>query len=58
MNDFEVGDKVAIAGKRGEFTVRSIGKDGSLLLFGGDKNPNGKQGFRSVMPDRLKRVGK
>lgn len=28
--------------------------DGSLLLYGGDADPNGHQGFRSIMPRRLK----
>lgn len=55
MSEFKVGDSVTIKGKRGQFVVKGLGSDGSVLLFGGDKNPNGKQGYRSVMPERLER---
>ena len=57
MGEFKEGDKVAIAGRRGTFVVIATDKpDGSVLVYGGDKNPNGKQGYRSVMPDKLKRA--
>lgn len=32
--------------------------DGSISLYGGDKNPNGVRGFRDIMPERLKRKEK
>lgn len=52
---FEVGDKVMIKGERGTYKVHraEVSKDGSVLLYGGDTNPNGNRGFRSVMPERL-----
>jgi len=52
---FNVGDRVKIQGDRGTYIVKSadLGKDGSVLLYGGDMNPNGNQGFRSIMPNRL-----
>lgn len=28
--------------------------DGSILLFGGDKDPNGVRGFTSKMPEQIK----
>lgn len=56
--EFEVGDTVTVKGRRGVFMVKGHGSDGSVLLFGGDKNPNGKQGYRSVLPERLERSKK
>lgn len=55
--DIEAGNHVSITGTRGTFLVLRTPdetKDGSVLLFGGDTNPNGKQGYRSVMPDKIK----
>lgn len=52
--EIEAGGKVNIVSEKG--TVYKVyraepWKDGSILLYGGDINPNGMQGFRSVMPD-------
>ena len=49
------GDRVRIEGERGTYKVfRSEPyKDGSILLYGGDSNPNGVRGFRAVMPAKL-----
>jgi len=60
---FNVGDRVKVDLERGSYKVkRNIpDSDGSLLLYGGDPNPNGVRGFRSVLADRLtldKRVRK
>lgn len=53
----EIGDQVRIVGQRGQYkVVRMDNSDGSYLLWGGDKNPNGKQGYRSIKPDRLRKV--
>ena len=43
-----VGSTVRIRGKRGIWTVRGTGKDGSVTVTGG---PAGQ--WRSVMPDRI-----
>jgi len=52
---FEEGDRVMIKGERGSFKVfrAEPGPDGSILLYGGDVNPNGNRRFRSIMPERL-----
>jgi hypothetical protein len=57
MIRFEPGDQVRVKGERGVYKVHraATGKDGSLLLYGGDPNPNGVRGFRSVMPERLEK---
>lgn len=49
------GDRVRIVGDRGSFVVfrTEPSPDGSILLYGGDPNPNGVRNFRSVMPDRV-----
>lgn len=46
---------VRIVGQQGVFKVmRSLlNPDGSLTLYGGDKNPRGHRGYRAVMPSRL-----
>lgn len=53
---FEKGDKVMIVGENGVFRVYDDipWYDGSISLFGGDKDPNGIRKFRSVMPDKIK----
>jgi hypothetical protein len=43
-----VGSTVRIRGRRGVWTVRGTGKDGSVTVTGG---PSGQ--WRSVMPDRI-----
>jgi hypothetical protein len=50
---FAVGDWVRIKGGQHVFQVKGHNKDGSLHLYGGDKNPKGHHGSRAVMPDRL-----
>jgi len=52
---FNDGDRVRVEGERGTYKVFRAEpyKDGSILLYGGDSNPNGVRGFRSVMPERL-----
>lgn len=60
---FKMGDRVKVDNERGSYRVKRDvpDKDGSILLYGGDPNPNGVRGFRSVMPSRLtadKRVRK
>lgn len=53
--EFKKGDKVRVTGEHGVYVVHrtELFADGSLLLFGGSTNPNGKQKFRSVMPSRV-----
>ena len=53
--EFNAGDRVKIVGERGAYIVnrREPSKDGSILLYGGDVNPNGVRNFKSVMPHRL-----
>lgn len=63
VTTFAVGDRVRVDFERGSYKVkRNVpDSDGSLLLYGGDPNPNGVRGFRSVRADRLvldKRVRK
>ena len=55
MMEFKEGDRVKVANERGSYRVyrTELSADGSLLLYGGDPNPNGVRGFRSVMPDKL-----
>lgn len=53
------GEKVKIEGERG--TVYFVADhapspDGSIMLYGGSTNPNGRRGYRSVMPDRIKKL--
>lgn len=62
---FEKGDQVKIAGEHGWYRVYrgELAPDGSVLVYGGDKDPNGVQGFRSVPAaklaiDKRKRTGK
>jgi hypothetical protein len=43
-----MGSTVRIRGKRGVWTVRGTGKDGSVTVTGG---PSGQ--WRSVMPDHI-----
>lgn len=48
------GAWVRIRGERGVFVVKSTAsKDGSVTLYGGDRDPRGHRGFRAVMPERL-----
>lgn len=53
----DIGDWVRIKGEQGVFRVMRLpleGKgDGSVSLYGGDKNPEGRRGYRAVMPARL-----
>lgn len=56
MTEFNVGDKVKVAGERG--TIYHVKRaepyaDGSMLIFGGSTNPNGNQRFRNVNPNKL-----
>lgn len=53
--ELRIGDRVRVTGERGTYKVFRAEpyKDGSILLYGGDSNPNGNRGFRSVMPDKL-----
>lgn len=53
---FKEGDRVRIVGRKNRvYTVHRAepAADGSLLLYGGNPNPNMSQGFVSAMPDRL-----
>lgn len=52
---FVKGTWVRIVGSQGTFKVMSnlLNPDGSLTLYGGDKNPRGHRRYRAVMPDRL-----
>lgn len=54
------GDRVSIKGTQGVYVVQrdEPNSDGSISLYGGDKNPNGVRGFRDIMPERLKRKEK
>lgn len=55
MNQYKTGDRVVVQGDRGSYVVQNdeLGSDGSVLVFGGDMNPNGVRKFRSVMPHKL-----
>lgn len=56
VNPYTKGDKVKVTGERGGSYVvyrSELSPDGSILLYGGDANPNGVRGFRSVMLDRV-----
>ena len=56
MCDFGPGDVVKICGEIGVFKVLNppYASDGSVRLWGGDKDPNGHHGHRAVMPARVK----
>lgn len=50
------GDKVKVAGERGGVFVvyrTELSPDGSILLYGGDSNPNGVRNFRSFPVDKV-----
>ena len=53
---FDKGDRVRVDGERGTYKVycEYLYPDGSVLLFGGDMDPNGVQYFRSVLATKLK----
>lgn len=53
--DFSKGDHVRVSSERGTYRVyrSEPDKDGSILLFGGDTDPRGIQGFRAVLPEKL-----
>lgn len=55
MIEYERGDKVRIVGERGVYRIyrSELGADGSVLLYGGDTDPNGVQGFKAVMPNKI-----
>jgi hypothetical protein len=60
---FSRGDVVKIVGERGLFSFIGFCEnlesgDSWVALFGGDKDPGGRQQFRYVYPDRVKRVNK
>lgn len=50
---FVVGDWVRIKGGQGVYRVMGYSKDGSVSLYGGDKDPKGHRGARNVQPERL-----
>lgn len=58
--EWKKGDRVAVKGTQGVYIVQrdEPNADGSISLYGGDKNPNGVRGFRDIMPERLKRKEK
>lgn len=53
---YSKGDRLMIKGEHGTYKLYDERPyyDGSLLIYGGDKDRNGVQMFRSIMPDRLK----
>jgi hypothetical protein len=51
---YAIGDWVRIAGSPSIYKVMGYSKDGSVSLYGGDPDPNGRRGSRAIMPDRLK----
>lgn len=53
--DFKLGDRVRVGNELGTYKVwrEEPGPDGSILLYGGDRDPGGVRGFRAVLPDRL-----
>lgn len=55
-HSFEKGDRVMIIGENGVFRVIDDipWYDGSIHLFGGDKDPNGIRKSRAIMPIKLK----
>ena len=60
---FSRGDPVKIVGERGYFEFvgfceRNETGEQWIALFGGDKDPNGRRGFRYVDPKRVKQVKK
>lgn len=60
---FSRNDPVKITGERGVYTFigyceRNETGESWVALFGGDKDPNGRRGFRYVNPSRVKRIGK
>lgn len=54
-SELEKGVRVKIVGERGTFKVWQTepNQDGSIILFGGDTDPNGRQSFRNIKPERL-----
>jgi hypothetical protein len=50
---FNIKDRVKITGENGFYWVYGNSQDGSVTLWGGDKDPNGYRSFRSVKPERL-----
>lgn len=55
-SEWKTGDRVKIKGSTGIYVVQrdEPNADGSISLYGGDKDPNGCRGFRDIMPERLK----
>jgi hypothetical protein len=53
--EFSMGETVQVVGERGSYVVKRVEPwvDGSILLYGGDTDPNGIRGFRAIMPDKL-----
>jgi hypothetical protein len=52
----EVGMQVTLVNDKGSlYTVYRTEpwKDGTILLYGGDANPNGIRGFRSALPEQI-----
>jgi hypothetical protein len=53
---FNAGDIVRVDGELGTFRVLEpvYAPDGSVRLYGGDKDPNGRRCHRAIRPERLK----
>lgn len=47
-------DRVRIKGENGYYWVMGYAVDGSVALWGGDKDPSGRRQSRAIMPKRLK----
>lgn len=52
--EFQIHDRVKVDGENGYYWVIGFGKDGSVSLWGGSKDPNGYRQNRAVMPEYLK----
>lgn len=48
------GEWCEIIGRVGVYRVTGFNRDGSLTLYGGDRNPNGRRGYKNAYADRLR----
>lgn len=54
LTELQKGNPVTVAGERGPFTfVRINESDDSVTVYGGDKDPGGKNAMRTFVKERV-----